>query len=84
MAEVSLGGVRPTGKYEVKKQGNNFTYEKNVKITKTDEVWKKYADAAVPDFVDLKKIIKVHLDDLGRQEEKARHLNGSFCSIKSC
>jgi len=84
MAEVSLGGVRPTGKYEVKKQGNDFIYEKNVKVTKTDEEWKKYADDAVPDFVDLKKIIKIHLDDLGRQEEKARHLNGSFCSIKSC
>jgi len=84
MAEVSLGGVRPTGKYEVKKQGNNFTYEKNVKIIKTDEAWKNYADAGAPDFLDLKKIIKVHLDDLGRQEEKARHLNGSFCSIKSC
>lgn len=84
IAEVSLGGVRPTGKYEVKKQGNDFTYEKKVKVAKTDAAWKNYADPAAPDFVDLKKIIKFHLDDLGRQEERARHLNGSFCSVKSC
>ncbi len=74
MAEVSLGGVRPASKYEIKKQGDNFTYEKNVKMLKTDGTWKNYADDLAPDFVDLKKIMKVHLDDLGRQEEKFKKL----------
>ncbi len=84
MAEVSLGGVRPTGKYEVKKQGNDFTYEKKIKVLKTDAAWKNYADDTAPGSADLKKIIKFHLDDLGQQEERVRHLNGSFCSVKSC
>lgn len=84
IAEVSLGGIQPGGGYKIKKQGNDFTYEKKVKVVKTDAAWKNYADDAAPDSVDLKKILKIHFDDLGQQEERARHLNGSFCSVKSC
>jgi hypothetical protein len=75
MAEISLGGgLQPSGKYEIKKQGNDFTYTKDVEVMKGSDAWKKYADDAAPDFIDLKKIIKVHIDDLGRQEEKFKKL----------
>jgi hypothetical protein len=74
MAEVSLGGVCPTGKLKIKKQGDNFTYEKNVRVAKTDETWKKYVDDLAPEFVDLKKILQIHLDDLKQQEEKYKNL----------
>ncbi|MBI5071850.1 fibronectin type III domain-containing protein [Candidatus Falkowbacteria bacterium] len=75
IAEVSLnGGLQPAGKYEIKKQGDDFTYEKNIKVMKTDEVWKNYADTLAPDLVNLKVILQIHLDDLGRQEEKLKKL----------
>lgn len=75
IAEVSLGeGLQLTNKYKIKKQGDDFTYAKNVKVMKTDETWKNYADDQAPEFADLKKIIQVHLDELGRQEEKYKHL----------
>ena len=75
MAEVSLGGgLQPNGKYEIKKQGDNFTYEKNIRVMKTDEAWKKYADPLVPDLVNLKMILQIHLDDLGQQEKKFKKL----------
>ncbi|MFH2136372.1 MAG: fibronectin type III domain-containing protein, partial [Patescibacteria group bacterium] len=69
LAEVSLGGIQSGGGYKIKKRGDDFTYEKNVKVKKSDESWKKYADDARPEFADLKKIIKFHLDDLERQAE---------------
>lgn len=74
LGEVSLGGIQPGGGYKIKKRGDNFTYEKNVKVKKSDESWKKYADDARPEFADLKKIIKFHLDDLERQAEKYKNL----------
>ena len=75
IAEVSLGGgLQPAGKYEIKKQGDDFTYEKIVKVMKTDGAWKKYADTLAPDLVNLKRILQIHLDDLGRQEEKFKKL----------
>lgn len=74
IAEVSLGGLQPTSKYEIKKQGDDFTYTKNVRVLKTDEAWKKYANDQAPDSADLKKIVQVHLGDLGEQEKKYKNL----------
>jgi len=75
IAEVSLGGqLQPLNKFKIKEAGDEYTYAKHVKVMKTDVEWKKYMDDQKPEFADLKKIIQVHLDELGRQEEKYKHL----------
>lgn len=79
IAEVSLGGqLQPSNKYEIKKQGDNFTYMKHVAVAKTDAAWKSYASDLQPEFADLKKIIQIHLDDLRQQKQKYEDLKKSF------